>query len=247
MANTDGITTVVPVERKDEYYSICNEWEKLSMLQLEYSDYSKMVMTSVNDYIAVYTNGKVKYKGDFLYERELHKDPSFKIVPIALSEYFIKGVPFEDVICKFPYEYDIFDGKGTKRTTTIYNYLGRVKTNKGSKLVKRFIKDGKFEEVDFSKTTRYYVSTDGDKFIKILPKETEDKIALQKDLNQMSIFDIVDDVLSDENVTKETEIHVDRLCSEMNKFVEKPFEEYNFDLNFYLNECLKIKQNIKNE
>lgn len=247
MANTDGITTMVPVERKEEYYQICKEWEKLSMLQLEYSDYSKMVMMSVNDYIAVYTNGKVKYKGDFLYDRELHKDPSFKIVPIALSEYFVKGIPIENVICNFPYEYDTFDGKGTKRNTTIYNYLGRVKTNKGSKLVKRYVKEGKFVEDEFSKTTRYYVSTNGDKFIKILPDSTEDNIILQKQMNQTSIFDFIDDVLSNEELTKETEIHVGRFCTEMNKFIEKPFQEYNFDLNFYLNECLKIKQKVENE
>lgn len=250
MANTDGITAMVPVEKEEEYYSICREWEIESKLQLEYAEYDLMVMASVNDYIAYNkSTNKAKYKGDFLYVRELHKDPSFRIVPIALSEYFIKGVPVEDVIHNFPYNYDLFDGKNGKKDTTIYLYMGREKCINGAKLYEYYIDGSDLIKNELTKTTRYYVSKKGNKFIKVLPpleKNLKDNLEEQKSKGQTNIFDLIEDVVDISNVEREVEIQSERLCTKSNYVNEsKPFDSYDFDFNFYINECNKIIKKIE--
>ena len=63
--NTDGVTAMVPSDKVDNYYQICNDWEKVTGLVLEYAEYSMMALADVNNYIAVYTDGKVKSKGRY--------------------------------------------------------------------------------------------------------------------------------------------------------------------------------------
>ena len=46
--NTDGITVRIKKEDVDKYYDICNNWEKMSKLGLEYVNYSKMIIADVN-------------------------------------------------------------------------------------------------------------------------------------------------------------------------------------------------------
>ncbi len=52
--NTDGVTCSYPRSAREQYDSICKQWEKQVGLQLEFAEYSKMFIHSVNHYIAVY-------------------------------------------------------------------------------------------------------------------------------------------------------------------------------------------------
>lgn len=52
MSNTDGITLLVPEERYDEFRNIYSEWEKETGLKMEETEYEKMVIYAVNDYVA---------------------------------------------------------------------------------------------------------------------------------------------------------------------------------------------------
>lgn len=45
--NTDGITVRIPRTEVELYYDICKQWEKITSLQLEYVEYSKMVIRDV--------------------------------------------------------------------------------------------------------------------------------------------------------------------------------------------------------
>ena len=110
MQNTDGLEMMIPEDRVDDYMKVCAEWELITQLKLEHDEYSKMIIRDVNNYAAQYTNGKVKYKGAFEIDKDLHKDNSFKIIPIALSEYFVKGIPIEQTI---------------KNHKNIYDFCGR--------------------------------------------------------------------------------------------------------------------------
>ena len=72
-ANTDGIITEIPIERYDEFVSICKEWEALFNFQLEFTKYHKYVCYAVNDYIAIkdsyvdtLNEDDIKKKGLFL-------------------------------------------------------------------------------------------------------------------------------------------------------------------------------------
>ena len=101
-ANTDGITALVPVELEDEYTAICEEWQSDVDFQLEFEDYRLCVIRNVNNYLIVKTSGDVKAKG--MMDRDAWKNLSDKmqfkypIVPHALHEYFVNGVPVEKTI-----------------------------------------------------------------------------------------------------------------------------------------------------
>ena len=65
-ANTDGITVRIPRSEQDLYYRLCKEWELKTNLELEYVEYSKMIIRDVNNYSAVTTKGKTKYKKSWI-------------------------------------------------------------------------------------------------------------------------------------------------------------------------------------
>lgn len=101
-ANTDGIVCLFDRSLINTYYDICHQWEKIvgndDLGQLEYQEYTKYVQLSVNDYLAIQPDGKVKKKGDFMTDFELHKNKSFRVIPMALEAYFVKGEDPNDFI-----------------------------------------------------------------------------------------------------------------------------------------------------
>ena len=101
-ANTDGITSLFNKDKHELYYQICKDWEKVvgndDMGQLEYVQYKKLIQSSVNDYIAIKTDDKMKCKGDFVSDFEIHKNKSARIIPLALQNYFSKGIKVEQTI-----------------------------------------------------------------------------------------------------------------------------------------------------
>jgi len=153
-ANTDGIDAVFPDSLNDEYYQICKEWEVIvgndQMGQLEYTDYKIMVQLSVNDYLAIGTDGKVKLKGDFNKDVELHKNKSKRIIPLALEQYFVNDIPVEETIKAHRNLYDFCIGKKASKD---YYYQGIDR------------KTGDLE--DYNRLIRYYCSTDGKRLYKM--------------------------------------------------------------------------------
>ena len=153
--NTDGITVKIHVDYINIYHEVCKDWEEYTKLELEFVEYSKMVIRDVNNYLSVKTDGKVKYKGAFEITKEYHKDPSFSIVAKALSEYFVNGVPIEQTI---------------KNPQTIYDYCGRQKFKSDSHGEANSIiyKNGlpSINVQKQQKNVRYYVSNKGSSFVK---------------------------------------------------------------------------------
>jgi hypothetical protein len=170
--NTDGITVKIPKGASiDLYCELCNKWENKTKLQLEYVEYSKMVIRDVNNYLAVTTQGKVKYKGAFEVDKVVgsepayHKDNSFRIIPLALSEYFVKNIPIKDTITNH---------------TNIYDFCGRQKFNRESYGQIHYLgyKDNTPAEIveKQQKNVRYYISNKGANFIKYYSKGTSEVI-----------------------------------------------------------------------
>lgn len=171
--NTDGITVRIPnnKETTDLYYNLCKNWEEQTKLTLEYVEYSKMIIRDVNNYIAVKFKksvdkpAEVKYKGAFEINKELHKDNSFKIIPIALSEYFVKGIPIETTI---------------KNHRNIYDFCGRQKFDSKSKgrIDTLILVDGQYtmDLQPTNKNTRYYISNKGSVFTKVYTKGSNEAI-----------------------------------------------------------------------
>jgi hypothetical protein len=154
IANTDGLECMIPEDKVSLYYEICKKWEKDVgndiLGNLEYVEYTKMIMTSVNDYIAVSTEPKIKVKGDFVEDFELWKNKSRRVVPIALKKYFIDGIPIEETLKKHD---NIYDFCIRQKSSKNFHYEGNNPDTKHKNIYKKLI--------------RYYVSNKGEKLLKI--------------------------------------------------------------------------------
>ena len=74
----------------------------------------------------------MKLKGCFEIDKEFHKDPSMKIVPIALYEYFINGISIEQTI---------------KNHKNIYDFCLRLKINRNSSAYYYIIENGQLNHI----------------------------------------------------------------------------------------------------
>jgi hypothetical protein len=221
-ANTDGIVCLFDKNKNDLYYQICKEWEikvgNNELGQLEYADYSLMVQTSVNDYLAVKVGETIpKCKGDFVSDMELHKNKSKRIIPLALQNYFIKNIPIDDTIRDHDKIFDFC--LGTKSIGS--NRLIHLEPIKGT-------------EISLQKINRYYVSNNGWHLIKRLKPLEKKKFA-----KQIDIFGNVNDG------TRESEIEAGWLSTIYNKHVDKPISEYNINYNYYIEGAQKIIDKVE--
>ena len=149
--NTDGILYMLPRKDFEKAINVGKEMSELTGLFIEDNTYSKVIQLDVNNYIAVYTdhttdNEHLKLKGCFEIDKEFHKDPSMRIVPIALKEYFVNGIPIEQTI---------------KNHKDIYDFCLRLKTNSKSTPIYQYIKNGEIIKKELPRTTRYYISNAG--------------------------------------------------------------------------------------
>jgi len=161
--NTDGITLMVEKEYLSELKTIVNEWEETTKLKMEFTYYKQMIIANVNNYIAEKENGSIKSKGAlFSYKNlEHHKNHSMLIVPMALEEYFIKHNNPIDFI---------------KNHKDIFDFCKRVKLKKNTKLVYRTKDNGLLFQQEFGKVTRYLVTKDGGKLVKIFESDKEEQV-----------------------------------------------------------------------
>jgi hypothetical protein len=164
MQNTDGLEMIIPESKKELYLEVCKEWESMTNLQLEHDEYSKMILKDVNNYIAVYKNGKTKCKGLFEFNNlALHKNKSFLVIPKAIYEFYVNGVKPEDYLSK---------------NTNIYDYCGAVKAKgdwnfKLTEIVQNDNNESVIKDTKLQKLNRYYISKTGHKIIKYNPDGRE--------------------------------------------------------------------------
>jgi len=159
-ANTDGVTIRIHKDLIDKMFEINQWWCELTQYELERADYSKIIFSTVNDYLAIMTNGEIKKKGDFLTDFELHKNKSARIVPIALERYFVSGVPVDETIRNHGNLYDFCIRQKASRS---FHYEG---TNRSTG-----------EKTVYNKLIRYYVSNTGDKIFKVKNPECQTRAA----------------------------------------------------------------------
>lgn len=155
--NTDGVS--LQFNRKDyqKVVDITNEMTQITGLTYEFNEYNKMVVRDVNNYSAQYSvDNKIKHKGAFEIDKELHKDPSMRIVSIALEKYFFEGIPVKTTIENHTNIYDFcLRLKLTSAFSGEYNYIDQSKGYPEKKTIK------------LSKNTRYYISNSGGAIYKI--------------------------------------------------------------------------------
>ena len=151
-ANTDGVTIEVNKCLMSKVDEINKWWCNITKYELERTDYSRLIFSTVNDYIAVKTDGSIKKKGDFLTDYELHKNKSGRIIPIALEKYFINNIPVSDTI---------------RNHNNIYDFAMRQKSNRDFHFEGR----SKGKTNVYNKLIRYYISNTGEKLLKVKNEE----------------------------------------------------------------------------
>lgn len=155
MQNTDGLEFDIDEKDEELFFAICKEWEELTQLQLESVEYKKMIIGDVNNYIAIYSDGKTKCKGRFEFEElPLHKNKSNLVIPKAWFEYFVNGTDPKDYL---------------KSNRNIFDYCTGSKIKGNWFFVERGVKEGVFYENKLQKLVRYFVSKKGTKIIKCHP------------------------------------------------------------------------------
>lgn len=163
--NTDGISIKIPRDKLELIRSVNNQLTKETTLVIEEAFYSKMCIRDVNNYLSVYEDSTpehehIKLKGDFEVDKEYHKDPSMRIVPLAVKNYFVYGIPVETTI---------------KENRDIFNFCMRLKTNSKSTPYFRHIVNHNIVEDKLDRTTRYYIGK-GSKSGSLIKKFAENKI-----------------------------------------------------------------------
>lgn len=167
-ANTDGITLYLHKNYETQYYDICNKWMSITKLTLEYAYYQKMIVRDVNNYIAQYSNStKYKCKGAFEFENiPLHKNKSFSIIPRAVFNYFIHGIPVENTIYNHKNIYDFCAGVRAKSS----------EIRGASKYVLYTLENQEIKETKLSKTVRYFISKRGGTLYKLYANGTREHV-----------------------------------------------------------------------
>lgn len=145
--NTDGQTIRIPRKKLDLIRKVNEQLTKETGLVIEEAFYSKMFIRDVNNYGAVYEDSTlehehIKLKGDFEIDKEFHKDPSMRIVPLAVKNYFVYGIPVEETI---------------KKDRDIFNFCMQLKTNSTSNAFFRHLVDGVMVDEKLHRMTRYLI------------------------------------------------------------------------------------------
>jgi hypothetical protein len=166
----------------DKMHEINKWWMETTKYELERTDYQKIIFSTVNDYLAIKTDGEIKKKGDFLTDFELHKNKSARIVPIALEAYYVHDIPVATTICNHS---NIFDFCLRQKSSKDFHYEGIANGNK----------------TVYNKLIRYYVSNTGEKLLKV-KNENSDSTAV--DMSQVEAGEWLATVCN--HLTKDTPI-----------------------------------------
>jgi hypothetical protein len=155
-ANTDGVTIMIHKSLIPLMERINKWWMDTTKYELERTDYRKIIFSTVNDYIAIKTDGEVKKKGDFVTDFELHKNKSGRIVPIALENYFVHNIPVADTIAKHD---NVFDFAIRQKASKDFHYEGMDRKNGHVNI--------------YNKLIRYFVSLRGEKLMKVKNQDSK--------------------------------------------------------------------------
>lgn len=181
MQNTDGLETKIPREYVDKYLEICSRWETITNLQLEHDTYSKVILADVNNYIALTEFKEIhkdawldlkKKEPDYLYKISeskfyfaatkckgrfefkglaLHKNKSSLVIPKAIYNYFIKGIPPEVYL---------------QQNKNIMDYCIGSRARGQWVFASTCVVDGVVVEEELQHVIRYYISNKGCKIVK---------------------------------------------------------------------------------
>lgn len=164
--NTDGVTVMVHKSQRHLIDKVIEWWEKKTQLTLEAAEYKQMAIADVNNYHAIYTDGKVKRKGKFaIYSdyidpkvKDYHKNPSALAIPEAVNAFLTESKPVADTIYGLNDIHEFLIG--FKKQSNFQFLLAEVKENGYIEMTK-----------NNDRVIRYYVSDKGASIYKLTNKE----------------------------------------------------------------------------
>ena len=181
MCNSDGYEVLLNRNDLEKYHKITKMWEKYVGLDMEIIEYKAMYIADVNNYIAIYSDGKVKMKGRYEYkDLAWNKNFSSLVIAMAVDKYITEGVDYKDFVLNHKNEYD---------------FMLRTKVPRNCELI--LVDDNKVEHKQ-QNICRYYPSKNGGKMVKIMPplegKTEYRRMAIESDwkvktCNNMKDFD----------------------------------------------------------
>ena len=257
--NTDGMTLKIKKKDLELFRNICNRWQTLTGLILEEAFYTKMVISNVNNYLAVYDNGSIKRKGLYEYKLDdtLYKDFSMLVVPKALEAYFVAGQDVQNFIYNHSDLYDFFKRTKVNKTDKLfernYDSSGNLIFEQEVQRVTRYLISG---EVTFDKETKLFNKIGiGNSLIKEMPPVAPDSLqgkkkisSLEKQLSDNKINEEQFHQLLEEAFTKErtTNFEAGYLCTSMNELQHDAIIKSLIYYPYYINEVNKIINDIEN-
>ena len=228
--NTDGIVVRIHKTKVEEMKDMVKWWEDLTQLEMEYTHYSKMVVSNVNNYIAVCTDGKVKYKGQFEIDKVrgaslvYNKDHSKRIVPLAVSRYFIDGIPVRETIENHLTNEDY----GKVKNHGIFDFCLLAKGKRIAKgvpkMTLRVSENGIIKDTTLQKTNRYYMSNSGGHFIRKYDDGSTSKVEAHPQKGRYYKSTMANEITKKDH--------------------EKTPQEWDVDYNYYTREANKIINSI---
>jgi hypothetical protein len=231
MVNTDGGEIIIPREYEKLYHEICEKWEALTKLELEFETYDKLIIPDVNNYIGIYS-GKEITKED-AYNLIKTEFPRPLIKKNKSGQYFLhktKGKGRFEVdkplhknksfrIKRLAY-YNYFVHNQTPEKTieesnNIYDYCAGARAIGGFSFDFSCYVDGMMKSDKQQKTLRYYMSKKGCKILK---------------------------VKADKVIKVEASKSLERLMNKYDPSIK--FEDYEIDKQFYIQQIKKEINNI---
>lgn len=144
--NTDGIYVYTDRKRIDELREICDSWEKLTKMKLDFEYYKRLIQLNVNNYLAESETGYVKEKGStFSADLDWHQDHSAKVVRKAIINELLYDIPYRDYINN----HDNLD-----------DFLLGVRLQRGDRIEERYIENGEYKYNTYYGVVRYAITND---------------------------------------------------------------------------------------
>jgi hypothetical protein len=152
--NTDGISYRVHRDVVPYAEVVRRMWERVTRLNLEEAEYSRMWIRDVNNYVGETTAGKLKKKGAYWFPDKFpddlsgwwHKDYSAQVVIKAAVAHMTTGVDIERFVT----------GHGDP-----FDFMLRAKCDRASRLM--------IGEREVQRITRYYMAHNGEPMRKVSP------------------------------------------------------------------------------
>lgn len=151
--NTDGVVFRCPRHLEPELFELTAQWERDTGFELESTEYLSLHSQSVNTYIAIKPDGKVKRKGVLANPRaegdlrtQMMNSPSMNVCADAAVEHILNGTPVDEFI---------------RSCTDIRDFVTVVQAKGGATWRGEYL----------GKVVRFIWSTDGDDILYSEPNE----------------------------------------------------------------------------